>query len=110
MRNRTHKEVEDMETKEIVISSRVHLSNRLGEAGRQVREWLKELEEPVDHSVDKLQFQKCEKRHDRYVYRYGIIRNRPSLALEAERETNPGDDVIFEAPFAYLENSPEAIF
>jgi hypothetical protein len=99
-----------MESKKIAVSKRTPLSNRVSETGRGVRDWLKALDLPFDHTVDKLQLKKLERKQGQWVYHYGIIRGTPSFALEAERETSQRDAGIFEAPFTYLENSPEAIF
>lgn len=99
-----------MESKKIAVSKKAPLSNRVSETGREVRDWLKGLDVPFDHTMDRLKLKKREIKQDQWIYHFGIIRGKPSFALEGEREINQRDAGIFEAPFTYLENSPDAMF
>ena len=87
-----------MESKKIALSTTTPLANRIGETGRQLRNWLNSLDTPFEQAVDKVQLKKREVKHGQCVYHYVIVRGLLTVAPEAQRKTTRNEHHGFRGP------------
>ena len=60
------------ETLIVTLSKDMPLTERIAEASRQIKEWIKSLEDKVEGGADRLQLVKSEQTKDGFKYHYSI--------------------------------------